>query len=168
MISIGFSTTNKLLSRIIRFFSRAKASHAWLLYMDVSLNNREMVMQAELNGVVIVPYDYFKTRNKIVAVIDPQIDMQPGLDAMTNALGMWYDVGGLIGSAWVLIGRWMKRKWSNPFDNPHALFCSEAIVLALQAARYPNAASLIPSSATPQDLLDFLQEGGAKIVGGDI
>lgn len=155
MVRVGFSTTNKWLSRIVRYFTKSKVSHCFLVFMDDTLE-REMILEADLKGIIMVPFDQFTRRNKIVAILDPKVDLKPGLLDLIDALGTNYDVGGLIGGAWVSIGRWFRQKWSNPFNNKNALFCSEAIVLALQAVNHPGSETLVPEDTTPQDLLDLL------------
>ena len=62
---IGFSTTDALLSRLIRRLTRSKVSHAWLVYHDVDFD-REMVMEAVGAGFRIVPLDKFARHNRIV------------------------------------------------------------------------------------------------------
>ena len=42
-ITIGFSKKNKLLSKIIRWITRSKASHAWISYYNTSLNVPEII-----------------------------------------------------------------------------------------------------------------------------
>lgn len=156
MIQLGFSTTDHLLSKIIRKVTNAKTSHCWLLYTDPVLGG-DFVMQAELNGIVLTPWDQFVKKNVVVAVIEPVVDMKPGLLVLAEYLGSMYDFGGLLGGFFVIVSRWLHRKIHNPFDNPHALFCSEAVTVALQAAKYPGTEDLVPKDTSPEDLLELLQ-----------
>lgn len=156
MIRVGFSTCRKnLISRIIRWFSKSQTSHAWLL-LEGSFLGMDMVLQATEGGFQLTPYETFKSGNDVVCLIEPVCPLDEGVRKAADWLGGNYDYFGLIGSAVVLIGRWFKRKWKNPLNAPHAMFCSEAVVYVLQAANYPGAAALDPSATTPQDLMDFL------------
>lgn len=162
MIRVGFSThTKSILSRIIRWFTGSKASHAWLL-VDDPFFGMEMVMEATETGFRFIPYDNFKAEgNDIVAVLEPAYPLDEGVRQAARWLGESYDFAGLFGSIFVMMGRWLRRKWRNPFDKAHSMFCSEAVVQVLQAAKYPGAEKFDPSATTPQDLLDFLQSGKA-------
>jgi len=162
MIRIGFSThQNNVMSRLIRWFTGSKVSHTWLLIEDAFFGV-EMVMEATETGFRLIPYTNFKAEgNDIVAVLDPAHPLDAGVRQAALWLGERYDFTGLFGSAFVLLGRWLKRKWRNPFDAPQSMFCSEAVTRVLQAAAYPGAQNLDPAATTPQDLLDFLGRGKA-------
>jgi len=158
MIRVGFSThTKSILSRIIRWFTKSKASHAWLLITD-SFFGVEMVMEATETGFRLIPFENFKAEgNDIIAIIDPAYPLDVGVHQAVRWLGEGYDFAGLFGSAFVMLGRWFKRKWRNPWDRPHSMFCSEAVVRILQASQYPGSEKFDPAATTPQDLLDFLK-----------
>lgn len=158
VVKVGFSTQKKnVLSRIIRWFTKSQASHAWLFVGD-SFLGMDMVLQATEGGFQLMTFEAFKSRNDIVALIEPPQSIFPGIQKATTWLGENYDYFGLFGSAVVIFGRWLKRKWKNPLNGAHSMFCSEAVVYVLQASDYPGAADLDPSSTTPQDLMDFLSK----------
>lgn len=157
-VRIGFSTTNKLLSRIIRKLTRSRASHAFLVYRDVDFG-RDMVMEAVGHGFRLVPYDGFQRRNTIVAEITPAYSIEQGLRRAVDWLGANYDKGGLVGMAYLLVLRWLRLRsrsvrLKNPLAASRALFCSEAVARACAWSKYPGF-DLDPESTTPQDLLDF-------------
>ena len=161
MIRVGFSTQLKNpLSRLIRYCTGSKASHAWLLVEDTFFG-LEMVMEATETGFRLVPYANFKAEgNDIVAVLEPPYSLDLGVHEAARWLGRRYDFAGLLGSFFVILGRWLRRKWRNPLASPRAMFCSEAVVEVLQAAKYPDSSALDPASTTPQDLLDFFTKAG--------
>lgn len=150
---VGFSTTDKLISRLIRWVTKAQVSHTFLI---VELYGKLWVVGAEFNGMTMMSVEKFQKNNMIKAVCEvPELtDVHVG-KAM-ESLGVAYDFGGLLGGIFPQIGRWFKRKWKNPWNDQKALFCSEFLVLALQEAGLKGSEDLDPGAATPQDLLDFL------------
>jgi len=152
---IGFSTTKKWLSRLIRWFTKAPVSHSWILYFDVDFA-QEMVLEATLEGVRIIPYEVFKQHNIIVKTFIPEIPLKQGFAKVGEKLGTLYDFAGLLGMLWVLLGRWFKRKFRNPWDNPQALFCSEFVAQVLRWSYYPGTEYWVPENMTPADLYQFL------------
>lgn len=157
MIRVGFSTrTKSIFSRLIRWFTGSSVSHAWLVYDDAFFGE-DMVIEATEVGFRLIPLANFKAEgNDVVAVVEPKSPLDVGLRAARTWIGESYDFGGLLGASVVILGRWLKRKWRNPLDSPRSMFCSEAVVMVLQASSYPGAEKLDPSATTPQDLLNFL------------
>jgi len=155
VVKVGFSTSKRLLSRLIRFLTKGKASHTWL-YIEDSFLGVDMVLQADTGGFHLGTFAAFERKHHIVQVIRLEHSVEKGLVAATQWLGASYDYTGLFGSAAVLIGRWLKRKWKNPLNSSKAMFCSEAVVRILQLSDYPGSELLDPSATTPQDLLVFL------------
>jgi len=154
-VSVGFSTSRKLVSRIIRRVTRSKVSHTWLLVSD-SFLGVDMVMQATLGGFQMTSYEAFKKHHQIITLLEPNHSLSTGVKQSAQWLGFRYDYAGLFGAAFVIMGRWFRKKWGNPFNDADALFCSEAVVRVLQASGYPGAEVLDASTVTPQDLLAFL------------
>jgi len=164
-VRVGFSTTNALLSRLIRRLTRSRASHAFLVYRDVDFE-RDMVMEAVGNGFRIVPYDGFRRHNTVVAEFTPAHPVDRGLRRAVDWLGAAYDARGLLGMALVLVVRWLRLRsrsvrLRNPLAASRALFCSEAVARACLWSGYP-AFDLDPESTTPQDLLEFFEDEAAR------
>ena len=67
---IGFSTTNHLLSKIIKKITNSKCSHVWFLYYDENFKC-DMVMEAHFTYQVI-PFEMFKKNNKIIEIVVPK------------------------------------------------------------------------------------------------
>lgn len=152
---IGFSTGAGLLSRIIRWFSRSSVSHAWLLYYDVDFN-RDMVLESTLEGVRIIPFEVFQKHNKIIKVFTPDFSLKVGLAKAGEILGEQYDFTGLLGMVWVMLGRWLRKKWHNPLDSTKGLFCSEFVANVLRWSGAPSTEFWDPSTMTPENLLEYL------------
>lgn len=159
---IGFSTTNALLSRLIRWGTRSPVSHAFLVYFDVDFD-REMVMEAVGAGFRIVPLDKFAKHNRIVEIVTPRHPIDEGLKAAVDWLGEGYDKSGLVGLAALLLFRALRlrmRRARNVFASRRTLFCSEAVARACRAAKYPGFAQ-DPETTTPEDLYVFFRTEAA-------
>jgi hypothetical protein len=160
---IGFSTPKKFnpISWLVRKISGSTASHAFFIYSDKDWQ-ADMVMEAHELGFRLIPLAHFEKKNEIVASFVPKQTIDDGVRFVAlEYLGTVYDFGGLFGGALLMLGRWLKRKWHNPWDSSHAVFCSEAVVIAMQKTNYPGAGLLVARDTTPQDLLQFFTTEGA-------
>jgi hypothetical protein len=155
IVKVGFTSSSGVLPRLIKWATKSKVNHTFL-YISDSFLGIDMVLQATIGGFNLLTYSKYAKSNHVVKIVDLAHPVDVGLKEASLWLGERYDYGGLFGSAFVLLGRWFKRKWSNPWDNSDAMFCSEAIVRVLQASNYPGSQGLDPSAVTPQDLLVFL------------
>lgn len=156
MISIGFSTTNKIVSRLIRWLTKSTVSHSFIVF---DWMGRKMVLEAGFSGVGIIPLNRFiADGNEIVEIIDlPGVNLDDLLPALDD-MGEKYDFGGLLGGIFPIIGKWFKQKWHNPWNNTKALFCSELIVTWLQSIGFEPASNLVAEDVSPDRLLKFLKE----------
>ncbi len=155
---IGFSTTDALLSRLVRRLTRSEVSHAFLVYRDVDFD-RVMVMEAVGAGFRIVPLDKFAQHNRIVEIVAPRHAIDEGLEAAVDWLGESYDAKGLVGMGLLLLFRGLRRgtrRLRNVIASPRALFCSEAVARACRACAYPGF-DRDPETTTPQDLYAFFK-----------
>lgn len=159
MIKIGFSASDSLISRAIRWFTRSQASHAFLV-VEGGFFGVTVVMEATNGGFRIVPFEhYVNEHTRLVRLVEPRTSLDEGVRRAALWLGEHYDYGGLFGMAIVMVGRWLRRKWRNPWQNARAMFCSEAVVYVLQASGYEGADRLSPSETSPEDLMTFLERG---------
>jgi len=158
-IRIGVSTPKRWnpLSPLLRWVMGTPYSHIWLL-LDDALFDVDMVLGTEREGFQLIPYERFLRQNNVVMVYDPHPDyrLDVGLLAVVPLIGEPYDKVGLIGMAWVMLGRWLKRKFRNPLASAYALWCSEVIALVLAKSSVPEAAMLVPERATPEDVVSVL------------
>lgn len=169
MVYVGFSTPRRWnpLSALIRAMMRSKTSHAWLLVEDPLFDLR-LVLEAHSTGFRLIAFANFVRDNKVVALVAPAHPIEPGLPEAGGWLGDQFDVLGLFGIFLTMVAKWFKRKaWKNPFTSARALFCSEAVVRVLKAARYPGASRLGDETTTPAELLAFFEaEPGSSVVPG--
>lgn len=152
---IGFSTSQSWLSALIRFLTRSRVSHAFILYWDRDFMNH-MILEATHDGFRLVTVERFLAHNTVVELIDVGRTLNQGLSHVSAWVGSRYDAMGLVGMVWVVLGRWLRRRWHNPLGSSRSMFCSEAIVRALRADGFPGADSLDPEATSPADLLAFL------------
>jgi len=170
MVYVGFSTPRRWnpLSALIRAVMRSRTSHAWLLVEDPLFQLR-LVLEAHATGFRLVSFATFVRDNRVVAIAAPASDLAPGLPEAGGWLGDAFDVLGLFGIFLTLVASWFRRRaWRNPFTSSRALFCSEAVVRVMKAARYPGAQRLGNETTTPQALLDFFKaEQGSQVIAGE-
>jgi hypothetical protein len=157
-VTVGFSTTSKFSSGVIRFLTKSPCSHAWFAFDDEILGMR-MVMQAEWWGYELRPWKRWVRENLLVAEFEPaDLDLGPAVKVMAQELGTRYDWGS---AAWVGIKGWMRR-WLHsglslrPSRTPHQLMCSEAVVRFLTHAGFKFAPGIDPELVSPGDLLRAL------------
>lgn len=153
MISIGFSTTKSMISRLVRWFTGSTASHSLVIFDWL---DQKWVIASEWDGVKIVTLDSFIGGGGIIVkTFDTTLSMDE-LKPLLNDLGMAYDYTGLFGAIFPIIGRWFKKKWHNPWDNAQAVFCSEVIVMWLQGLKFKAVEGVLPADITPQTLMELL------------
>lgn len=154
-ISIGFSTTRLLMSRIIRWATRSSCSHAFIAFDDRALNMR-MVMQAESWGYELRPWDRWIRHNTLVAEFRP---IGPSLDdalrEIAKRLGTKFDYR----SAFIIGLKSLAQSWSrnrytlNLNQSPWKLTCSEAVVRFLKHGGYDSVRQSDPETTSPGSLL---------------
>lgn len=153
-VYVCLSTSDDLVSRIIRWFTKSRVSHAFFLYWDDKFQ-RWNTAGAMAPGFEIIAADRIFPANRVVAIYEP-VDLNPIMPDLDEWLSDMYNYPGLIGMALVEIGRWLKRKWHNPLTASNSLFCSQAVAQALILAKQPNF-DLDPTTTAPSDLDDFFQ-----------
>jgi hypothetical protein len=154
---ICFSTSRAWYSRVIRWATGAKVSHTFLLVYHAVLGV-DMVLEASMLGFTMRPLESFLLAGNVIEeMVTPKVPVEGAVRDSLRWLDEFYDYGGLLGMAWVMLGRAFGRQWKNPLRNPRALFCSEAVTKVLQAAGHPGVAHLDPGSTSPEDLLEALR-----------
>lgn len=156
---VGFSTPKHFnpVSWAVRKFTGSRASHAFFVYHDGDFD-MEMVMEAHELGFRLTPLKHFERHNKIVKLAVPKNPIDIGLKAVANRyLGSMYDYAGLVGMAVVMFGRFLKRKWKNPFRGSKSVYCSESVIVAMKAS--PGYEKLdLDTDSSPQDLLEYFEK----------
>jgi hypothetical protein len=156
---VGFSTPRRFnpVSWLVRLFTGSRTSHVWFLYFDQDFD-LYMVMEAHELGFRVLPFSRFKKENRVVSVFKTQADLSTGMRWAATWLGTAYDFGGLIGMAWVLFWRMLRKNVRNPLRSSHAMFCSEITVKVLQRTATTWAKPLRAASTSPQDLLELFEK----------
>jgi len=157
-MKIGFSTSNSVISKIIRKLTRSEVSHTYLKH---NIEGHDLVLHANEHGVEFDKYVDFNRKFTIVAEYDLIMT-----DAQEKAFIFYavqqvdrpYDFLALVGFAWVLLNKAFKRKIGNPFKNKAAYFCSELMLTSLQAAKFFGSEHLDRDLTTPEDLMGFLDK----------
>lgn len=158
-VTIGFSTTNKVASRLIRWAARAPCSHAWVAFYDSALGLR-MVMQAEWRGFELRPWARWARENRLVAEYRVTgLQMAEPLRMLARELGGNYDFKSAF---WVGLRSWLHRFFRTRFSlrpsrTPHQLMCSEAVTRLLTWAGAPFPQGLDPELISPGDLLKLVR-----------
>jgi len=153
------------MSWLVRRLTGSTASHAFFVYQDEDWQT-DIVMEAHELGFRVAPLAHFQKKNTLVATFYPKASIEVGVRYVAmEYLGTAYDYGGLFGGFVIMLGRWLRRKWDNPLNDAHSVFCSEAVVIALQKSNYPGSERMVAQDTTPQDLLDFFIKGGPPHAG---
>lgn len=163
---IGFSRAKGLwglVSRAIMFFTKAKASHTWLMYYSTELK-RDMVLDAHQTGFRAVSYALFKEKNHIIEVYEPRVNIDAAVPKAAEWLGTPYDFQGLFGGLVVKVGQWLKRKWRNPARSVNVVYCSESVIRGCAEVPYPGMEVLDPNDADPWELRNLLANDGSKLL----
>lgn len=158
MVRIGFSRTNKWLSRLIRWFTSSEVSHAFLEYFDENVQ-QVMVLDVAFDGYKVVPRSLFEKDNEVVTMLEPPVDLSPGLRIVAKWLGKRYDW-----RAFISFHRWFRNFKAHPTENPKTLICTEMVVCALKLSDYPGAQSLDTKGTSPNELLEFLKKSGSQVI----
>jgi hypothetical protein len=158
---VGFSTpkTWNPVSALIKKMDDSDVSHAWVCYWDETLQ-MDLVLDAHETGFELIPFEEFKKNNTIIDLIDPQWDLTPGIRHLAGKLGSSYDYLGALGLVFIRLGQWLRRRWHNPFRNPRLEFCSESVMVALQASGFPGTDVICPEDFFPEDAREFLRLAG--------
>lgn len=153
-LRVGFSSANSWISRAIERFTGGTVSHAFIICEGGEPGD---VIEAAWCGLRINTTD--RIGATIVKVLDTKVPLR--LDLAKQWLGTPYAYEGLVGMAWVCLGRLFRRVWRNPFPNPHHMFCSEAVVYLLQASGEPGADALDPTTTDPETLMCWMEASHA-------
>lgn len=147
-VTVGFSTTRKLASRVIRWVTRAPCSHAWIAFHDATLETR-LVMQAEAWGFEVRPWARWRRENLLVAEFRPT-GAELDVVRLGTFLGSRYDyTAAVLAGLYRLLGRFLRGR----FRDPRKLMCSEAVVRTLGWSGYAAVEDLDPDLTPPGRLL---------------
>jgi len=153
---IGFSTTDKLVSKILRRITRSEASHSYVLFQ---VAGETMVIHANQQGVNCDYYNKFCRKNKIVVEYKLLITKDAEQCALSHAIRLLdkkYDFGSIIGFGWVLLNRVFGRRVKNPFPSRSAYQCSEFALEEMRCAGLQDLDAYDRELTAPEDLIHCL------------
>jgi hypothetical protein len=148
-VNVCFSTSNGLVSRVIRWFSRAEVSHALITFYDETLD-KVFVMEAGGRGFLLTPWAKWRQNHTLTCRYSLCIStrhQEESIRKLAEFLGSQYDYISLLG---FVFRRWVRRM-RNPLDSPKRLVCSEAVAMFLRDAGLEPFNE--PATWTPGDLL---------------
>lgn len=162
-LSVGFSRTDSLISKTIRFFLGSNISHTYLRIHDDFLGT-PLIIHADWNGVEIIHADLFDKENIIIEefeIVDERLDK--ALKKNLRLLGRRYDYLVLFGWAWTIaVRRWVKKKIEITIDDPTSIFedpkkiiCVDFIIKVLNDA---NVVKLRYKNYNPKSLNEWMNE----------
>ena len=159
MIIVGFSSTKAIMSRIIMWATRSKASHS---YIRFEVAGEPIVIHSNQHGVNCDHYTKFKKGKKIVK--EYELDLTPEQEQIILAyvlkrLDSPYDFLSVLGFGWVLFCKALGRKVKNPFPNRAAYQCSEFVLRSLRdAGKLDGFNHLARERVAPEDLIKVLND----------
>ena len=164
-VNIGFTMSDWWVSKLIARCTKAKVSHAYVVFNDPDSFFGNMVFEAAWCGFRSTSrLALTRGTTRIVREIPVDVDPSAAFDVCERWTDTPYDYMGLFGEAWVQVGRLFGRRWKNPFAGAHHMFCSEACVYVLAACGDPRVAGLDARSTSPEDLLEVLSVPAHPVV----
>lgn len=151
-MTLVFLTTRGVLSRLIRWATNSAASH---VAIGVDLAGVPLLLQADIGGVQTTLRERFIQRGHVVVAEYECATLPPiALAGAVSCIGEHYDYVGLLGYAFVMLGRHFGRKVRNPLASSKATVCSEFVLsLDPRGEHVPDWATLAADRTSPEDLL---------------
>lgn len=160
-MKIGFSTTNSPVSKVIKFFTRSKVSHAYIVF-DVA--GEQLIIHSTQKGVNCDYYPTFAKNHTIVAEYEITADPEKEKLALAESIKLLdqpYDFLSIVGFVWVLTLRAIGIKARAPFKNRSAYYCSELGLMILRKLDM-DCPGMERELTSPEDLLECL-EGKSEV-----
>jgi hypothetical protein len=136
MIRIGFGTTDKLHSRLIRWVTRSPWSHVWIEY-ESAVWDGWWAAHAGPTGVVKVPLEQVHEAHTKRRVYECEVDLSKGLRAVREYVGSEYDYRSVMWNGLLLLlSRVFAREWLMKIvsKNRSKMSCSEFVSLIMKRA----------------------------------
>lgn len=162
IVKIGFSTTNRIYSRIIRWFTKSNVSHCYIRLYDEFFDS-EVVIHADMVGVILILSSKFDQENITVEEyeVHDRLFLKRSIKNNLRHLGKKYDWWNLFNWIWVIIfKRWIKRKIMNPMEDPKKLICVDFVLRVLNEAEIT---SLPYNLFNPTSFRDWCRENYKKL-----
>ncbi|KPJ58558.1 MAG: hypothetical protein AMJ46_14010 [Latescibacteria bacterium DG_63] len=160
-VTVGFSTSTKLISKAIRWALNSPCSHAWISYSSQvvgAVGSSVEVAEAEWYGFWSMPRWRWELRNVVVAeflLIGPP--PQQALQTVLNRRkGSKYDyTAAWLAWAYKWLGSWAKGLF---VQDPSKLMCSEGAIEVLAEAGYQLVEGINHHRTGPKKLMQRCDE----------
>lgn len=153
-IRIGFSTSSAWYSRLIRWATKAKCSHTFLVIDTAGV---PLVFEEGVFGYSVRTLSNMRASGStIVEMYEPKWPIDAAVRGSFQWLGQRYDYAGLFGMTFVEIARFFRHKRRNFLASKHAMFCSEEVTRVLQASGFPGSKQMTASTTDPEMLRRFV------------
>ena len=154
-IIIGFSTSSEIISRFVRFMTKAPMSHAYIK-IPVPEHNTNVIFHADATTVHYTNYDYFLSLNQVIEELEVEVSEERAKLAellRVTECGKPYSKIKLVGFFWIMFLRLFRIKTHNPFhdDGKSSYICVELISKSLGIQD--------KTTLTPVDLYNILKSG---------
>lgn len=147
---IIFSTSKRLVSRIIRWVTGETVSHVALL---MTIGKVPVILHADVGGIQFAPMRKFLANNVVVAAYQKTRCADGcSLDGAVGAIGDPYDYASLFTRACAKALRWLGLAFRNPLVSPRSMVCSEFVARCIL-----DFAAYDPEEVTPGDMLQHCQ-----------
>jgi len=153
---IGFSTTNGIMSKAIRWFTHSKASHSYIIFLA---EGQTLMVEADQHGVICEDYSNFKKKNKIVAEFELTVTPEEEHKIVGYALQQLtrpYNFLEILGYVWIIVNKTFGRTVKQPFKDRSAYVCSELVICSLQAGNFPLSHFMNRFVTPPEGIIEFL------------
>jgi len=147
---LGFSKTNSIYSKIIRFLDGGEISHVYLRIFD-EFFGVWLIIHSDWGGVQVDLAEKFDLENITTEEYEIEDeDLHYAIVKNLWHLGKGYSYIKLFNWTWAIIfKRWFVRKIKDPITDPKKLICVDFILYILNAAHITH---LSIGSLTPNEL----------------
>jgi hypothetical protein len=156
MIYVGFGTNNKLRSKLIRWATKSKWSHAWIEYHS-DLWGGVWAVHSHKQGVVKVPFEQIYEEYTKRKIYQCDCDTERGFAWASKRVGLQYDYGviwnGILLVLYGLFG-W-EFLWKLVVRDAARMSCSEFVAGFLKAAEIEGMENFDPELTTSGMLEKF-------------
>lgn len=166
-LRVGFSKTNSLISKVIRWVIGAPFSHTYIRFTDEFLG-MNLIAHADWPGVLLLQAEKFDKENQKLEEFEFDLDiLKVSLVRNLRFLGSRYDYLSILGWAWTIaLRRAAKIIVQNPLDDPKSLICVDFCIRVLNDA---GLTAIPVGSINPKGLVNYLRKhhkemGGERFV----
>lgn len=160
-ITVGFSTTKAIYSRIIRWFTNSPISHVYIRVYNETFGT-DLILHSDMPGTIISLAEAFDITNFTTETYEIEDErLKEAIKDNLWHLGKGYHYFKLVDwSLFIILKRWLVRKVKKPITNPKKLICVDFVLFILNEAGITH---LPIGLMTPHDLLMWCRENFEKL-----